>query len=77
MSELWLLSVCGGADAGDGERQDVPPEVEQPPAELEPAVHDHLLVLRARRRHALLSRWDPQGAQARSLSLQPLFRTNI
>lgn len=62
-------SVCGGADAGARERQDVPLEVEQPPAELEPAVHDHLLVVGARRRDALLPRWDSQGAQARPLGV--------
>lgn len=62
-------SVCGGADAGARERQDVPLEVEQPPAEPEPAVHDYLLVVGAGRRDALLPRWDPQGAQARALSV--------
>lgn len=62
-------SVCGGADAGARERQDVPLEVEQPPAEPEPAVHHHLLVVVAGGRHALLPRWHPQGAQARPLGV--------
>lgn len=51
--------------------------MEQPPAEPEPAVHDHLLVVGARGRDALLPRRDPQGAQARALSMQSIFRTDI
>lgn len=61
--------MCGGADAGAGERQNVPLEVEQPPAELEPAVHYYLLIVRACRRDALLPRWDPQGAQTCAIRL--------
>lgn len=72
-----MISACGGPDAGAGERQNVPPEVEQPPAEPEPAVHHHLLVVGAGRRDALLPRRHPEGAQARALSMQPLLRTNI
>lgn len=51
--------------------------MEQPPAELEPAVHDHLLVVGARGRDALLPRRHPQGAQARALSMQSLLRADI
>lgn len=72
-----LTGVGGCADAGAGERQDVPPQVEQPPAEFEPAVHDHLLVVSSGRRDALLPRRDPQGAQAGALSMQSIFRTDI
>lgn len=68
-----LSACCDCADAGIGERQNVPLEVEQPPAELEPAVHDHLFVVGARGRDALLPRWDPQGAQTRALRLQSLL----
>lgn len=72
-----LTGVGGCADAGAGERQDVPPQVEQPPAEPEPAVHDHLLVVSTGRCDALLPRRDPQGAQTGALSMQSVFRTNI
>lgn len=51
--------------------------MEQPPAEPEPAVHDHLLVVGTRGRDALLPRRHPEGAQARALSMQSLFRTDI
>lgn len=71
-----MTGVCG-ADAGAGERQDVPPQVEQPPAEPEPAVHHHLLVVGASRRDAILPRRHPQGPQTRALSMQPLLRTDI
>lgn len=72
-----LTGVGGCADAGAGERQDVPPQVEQPPAEPEPAVHDHLLVVSVGGRDALLPRRDPQGAQTGALSMQSIFRTDI
>lgn len=72
-----LTGVGGCADAGAGERQDVPPQVEQPPAEPEPAVHDHLLVVSAGGCDALLPRRDPQGAQTGALSVQSIFRTDI
>lgn len=51
--------------------------MEQSPAEPEPVVHDDLLVVSAGRRDSIMPRWNSQGSQAGSLSMQSLLRTDL